>query len=177
MAGTAKQAATKKRAAQTVRDAASDWSDIAYYTLLSRALDDIEETQLAPEKKVLYQFSARGHDMAQVMLGLKMNNPLDAVCGYYRSRPLLLSLGVDVADALGSSMGRAWRIFRWPRYWCCVQLSQQKRGVCLADVPAGWARNTHRRQAGRRRLNITEPLLKTPIIIRRYRWFWAVMAL
>ncbi len=31
----------------------------------------------------------------------------DATCGYYRSRPLLLSLGVDVEDALGSSMGRA----------------------------------------------------------------------
>lgn len=88
-------------------DEAHDWKSIAYYTLLSRALDNMEETKLVPEKKVLYQFSARGHDMAQVMLGLKMNNPVDAACGYYRSRPFLLSLGVDVEDALGSSMGRS----------------------------------------------------------------------
>ena len=31
----------------------------------------------------------------------------DAACGYYRSRPLLLALGVPLADALGSGMGRA----------------------------------------------------------------------
>jgi 2-oxoisovalerate dehydrogenase E1 component len=84
-----------------------DWRRIAYLTQLSRALDDLEETRLVPEKKVLYQFSARGHDMAQVMLGMKLDRPQDASCGYYRSRPLLLALGVDVADALGSAMGRA----------------------------------------------------------------------
>ena len=31
----------------------------------------------------------------------------DAACGYYRSRPLLLALGVPLADALGSGMGLA----------------------------------------------------------------------
>ncbi len=45
--------------------------------------------------------------MAQIMLGLQLTNRHDATCGYYRSRPLLLSLGVDPADALGSAMGRA----------------------------------------------------------------------
>ena len=30
----------------------------------------------------------------------------DAACGYYRSRPMLLALGVELADALGSGMGR-----------------------------------------------------------------------
>ncbi len=67
----------------------------------------MEEERLVPEKKVLYQFSARGHDMAQILLGERLTDKRDATCGYYRSRPLLLSLGVDVADALGSSMGRA----------------------------------------------------------------------
>nr|WP_140231563.1 transketolase C-terminal domain-containing protein [Sphingomonas japonica] len=67
----------------------------------------MEEERLVPEKKVLYQFSARGHDMAQVMLGLRLTDVRDAACGYYRSRPMLLALGVDVADALGSSMARA----------------------------------------------------------------------
>ncbi len=75
--------------------------------LLSRALDEMEEQRLVPEKKVLYQFSARGHDMAQILLGLHLTGRHDAACGYYRSRPLLLALGVDPADALGSAMGRA----------------------------------------------------------------------
>jgi len=84
-----------------------DWRRIARLLHLSRALDHMEETRLVPEKKVLYQFSARGHDMAQILLGCRLGDPKDAACGYYRSRPLLLALGVDVADALGSAMGRA----------------------------------------------------------------------
>ncbi len=88
-------------------DESVDWPRIAYLVSLSRALDKMEETRLVPEKKVLYQFSARGHDMAQILLGCRLDDPADATCGYYRSRPMLLTLGVDVADALGSAMGRA----------------------------------------------------------------------
>ncbi|MDK4715486.1 transketolase C-terminal domain-containing protein [Rhizobium sp. CNPSo 4039] len=84
-----------------------DWRRVAYLVHLSRALDEMEEKRLVPEKKVLYQFSARGHDMAQILLGTQLTGLHDATCGYYRSRPLLLSLGVDPADALGSAMGRA----------------------------------------------------------------------
>ena len=82
-----------------------DWSEVARLVLTSRALDHLEESVLVPEKKVLYQFSARGHDMAQVILGMHLRDG-DAACGYYRSRPMLLALGVDIADALGSGMGR-----------------------------------------------------------------------
>ncbi len=88
-------------------DGSVDWNRIVYLVHLSRTLDEMEETRLVPEKKVLYQFSARGHDMAQIMLGSLLTDRNDATCGYYRSRPLLLSLGVDPADALGSAMGRA----------------------------------------------------------------------
>ncbi|CAO4171605.1 transketolase C-terminal domain-containing protein [Methylorubrum populi] len=84
-----------------------DWSRVAYLVALSRAIDTLEETRLVPQKKIFYQFSARGHDMAQVLLGCRLDDPVDAVCGYYRSRPLLLSLGVDAADAVGSAMGLA----------------------------------------------------------------------
>jgi 2-oxoisovalerate dehydrogenase E1 component len=70
-------------------------------------MDALEETRLIPEKKIFYQFSARGHDLAQVLLGLQLTHPKDAICGYYRSRPILISLGVALEDALGSSMGRA----------------------------------------------------------------------
>ncbi len=84
-----------------------DWAEVARLVQTSRALDELEETKLAPEKKIFYQFSARGHDLAQVLLGLQLTHPKDAICGYYRSRPILLSLGVALEDALGSSMARA----------------------------------------------------------------------
>src|SRR5690242_2671258 len=83
-----------------------DWREVARLVLTSREMDRIEEEELVPQKKVLYQFSARGHDMAQVLLGLHLKDG-DGVFGYYRSRPLLLSLGVLLADALGSGMGLA----------------------------------------------------------------------
>ena len=95
------------RATRNAPDPSRDWRRVAYTVQLSRALDEMEEQRLVPERKVLYQFSARGHDMAQVLLGERLDDKRDATCGYYRSRPLLLSLGVDMADALGSSMGRA----------------------------------------------------------------------
>jgi len=87
--------------------AACDWQRAATLLHVSRKLDALEETVLVPEKKVLYQFSARGHDLAQILLGLALDDPNDACCGYYRSRPLLLALGVDPAEALASSMARA----------------------------------------------------------------------
>src|SRR6476659_2121596 len=83
-----------------------NWREVARLVLTSREMDRLEEQDLVPAKKVLYQFSARGHDMAQVLLGLHLKDG-DAACGYYRSRPLLLSLGVPLADALGSGMGLA----------------------------------------------------------------------
>ena len=82
-----------------------DWERVAKTLLHSRALDDLEESKLLPEKKVLYQFSARGHDMAQILLGTQLDHPHDAASGYYRSRPLLLTLGLSLEDALAGPMG------------------------------------------------------------------------
>src|SRR4051812_42941875 len=93
--------------ARATGESGSGWRDIAYHVQVSRELDRIEEEELVPQRKILYQFSARGHDVAQVMLGLKLTHRHDAACGYYRSRPLLLALGVPVEDALASSMGKA----------------------------------------------------------------------
>lgn len=84
-----------------------DWERIAYCVQLSRHLDDLEETELVPTKEVLYQFSARGHDVAQIILGSLISHPHDAVSGYYRSRPMLLSLGLDPEEALGSALARS----------------------------------------------------------------------
>ena len=90
-----------------------DWRKIAYHVLVSRALDDVEEftnknKATSPrEHLVLYQFSARGHDVAQIILGSLIDHKHDAASAYYRSRPLLLSLGLTIEDALGSPLGRA----------------------------------------------------------------------
>jgi 2-oxoisovalerate dehydrogenase E1 component len=91
----------------TTAAATPDWSRTTELLLLSRALDQLEEQVLVPAKQVFYQFSARGHDLAQILLGQTLTHRHDAVCGYYRSRPLLLALGVNPADALGSSMARS----------------------------------------------------------------------
>ena len=90
-----------------------DWRRIAYHALVSRALDDLEEAtnrtkaSVPREHLVLYQFSARGHEMAQAILGSLIDGRHDAASAYYRSRPLLLSLGLSIEDALGSPLGRA----------------------------------------------------------------------
>ncbi len=84
-----------------------DWKRAVYLLHVSRALDELEETRLVPGRKMFYQFSARGHDVAQILLGLKLTRTEDAVCGYYRSRPVLLALGLSPFDALASSMMRA----------------------------------------------------------------------
>ncbi|MEX2177552.1 MAG: transketolase C-terminal domain-containing protein [Gemmatimonadaceae bacterium] len=90
-----------------------DWRRIVYHTLVSRALDDVEEetnrnrAKVPKEHLVLYQFSARGHDVAQAILGSLITHPRDAASAYYRSRPLLLALGLSIDDAFGSPLGRA----------------------------------------------------------------------
>jgi len=87
--------------------ASIDWKRVYYLTLVSRALDDTEEHRLVPEKKVAYQFTARGHDVAQIILGQFLTHRHDAASAYYRSRPLLLTLGLSIADAFAGSMGRS----------------------------------------------------------------------
>ena len=91
----------------------TDWRLIAYHALVSRALDDVEEetnrnrNSVPKEHLVLYQFSARGHEVAQAILGSFINGKHDAAGAYYRSRPLLLSLGLSIEDALASPLGRS----------------------------------------------------------------------
>jgi 2-oxoisovalerate dehydrogenase E1 component len=87
--------------------AAPDWRRVASLLLASRALDDIEETRLLPERQVLYQFSARGHDLAQILLGLELTDRHDGVGVYYRSRPLMLALGVSLEDAAAGPLARS----------------------------------------------------------------------
>tara|TARA_R100001143_G_scaffold53522_1_gene49007 strand:+ start:6267 stop:8321 length:2055 start_codon:yes stop_codon:yes gene_type:complete len=84
-----------------------DWVKVANTMLLSRAIDDKEENVLVPDKKILYQFSSKGHELAQIILGMHLTNPLDAASAYYRSRPLMLTLGLTVDDAIASDMAKS----------------------------------------------------------------------
>ena len=103
----------KVSAAALGPDPRFDWRRIAYHTLVSRALDDIEEStnrnraNVPREHVVLYQFSARGHDVPQIILGSLIDHTHDGVSAYYRSRPALLALGLTIDDAFGSPLGRA----------------------------------------------------------------------
>src|SRR5215210_1578324 len=84
-----------------------DWKRIAYLVLASRGLDDAEEQKLIPEKKVVYQFSARGHELAQIILGSMLDADHDAAGAYYRSRPLLLTLGLTLEDAFAGPLRKS----------------------------------------------------------------------
>ena len=111
---------SRPRSSDKPRDAGStppdprfDWRRIAYNALVSRALDDTEEetnrnkANVPREDLVLYQFSARGHEVAASILASLIDHPHDAASAYYRSRPLLLSLGLTIEDAFASPLGRA----------------------------------------------------------------------
>ncbi len=97
--------ASKKKS--TKKNSKVDWRDIAQLMLISRAMDEKEETELVPNKDVLYQFSARGHELGQILLGKLLTNKNDAASAYYRSRPLLLTLGLDLEDAMAAPMGKS----------------------------------------------------------------------
>jgi 2-oxoisovalerate dehydrogenase E1 component len=84
-----------------------DWKKVARLVLLSRELDLLEEAQLAPTGRVTYQFSAKGHELAQVLLAQALDHPHDAAGVYYRSRPFLLAAGLTPAEALAAGMARA----------------------------------------------------------------------
>ncbi len=84
-----------------------DWNRVTELMLASRAMDDKEENELVPNKEVLYQFSARGHELGQILLGSQLNHQHDAASAYYRSRPLMLSLGLSLEDAMAAPMGKS----------------------------------------------------------------------
>jgi 2-oxoisovalerate dehydrogenase E1 component len=84
-----------------------DWRQIARWLLISRAMDELEETELFPKRKINYQFSARGHELGQLLLGALLTNPHDGACAYYRSRPFLLTQGLTIEDSFAAHMARS----------------------------------------------------------------------
>lgn len=83
-----------------------NWQEVARLAILSRQIDRLEVEQLTPQGKVTYQFSAGGHELAQILLALALDHPHDAAAIYYRSRPFLLASGLTPAEALAAGMAR-----------------------------------------------------------------------
>ena len=84
-----------------------NWEEIARWVLTSRLMDDIEENELYPKKLVPYQFSARGHELCQILLGSLLSQPQDVVSAYYRSRPMLLTQGLQPEDGFAVSLAKS----------------------------------------------------------------------
>lgn len=84
-----------------------NWLEVAHKVLLSRKMDLLEVQQLTPQGKIKYQFSAAGHELAQVLLAQALTHPHDGATVYYRSRPFLLARGLSASDALAAGMARA----------------------------------------------------------------------
>ncbi|HLJ97550.1 MAG TPA: transketolase C-terminal domain-containing protein [Gemmataceae bacterium] len=84
-----------------------DWRQVARLVLTSRAMDALEETELYPQRKINYQFSARGHDLSQILLGSLLTHPHDAAGAYYRSRPFLLAVGLSIEESFAAALAKS----------------------------------------------------------------------
>ena len=85
----------------------SKWFNVARTVLASRFIDIIEETDLAPSGKVTYQFSAKGHELAQALLAEELKHGKDAATVYYRSRPFVIGAGMTFEEAFAGPLARA----------------------------------------------------------------------
>lgn len=82
----------------------AEWLDVARTVVQSRLIDIIEESELAPSGKVTYQFSAKGHELAQAILGRLLRQGKDAATVYYRSRPLVMAAGMSVEESVAGPL-------------------------------------------------------------------------
>ncbi len=83
-----------------------DWPRVARLLLTSRWIDAVEEQELTPQGRVTYQFSAKGHELAQILLGFALTHPHDGAAVYYRSRPFMLAVGLTAQEALAADMAK-----------------------------------------------------------------------
>jgi 2-oxoisovalerate dehydrogenase E1 component len=84
----------------------SQWFDIARNVLASRFIDIIEEEELAPSGRVTYQFSAKGHELAQAILAEELQHGKDAATVYYRSRPFVIGAGMTYEESFAGPLAR-----------------------------------------------------------------------
>jgi 2-oxoisovalerate dehydrogenase E1 component len=101
-----KKKATRPKAKSAAAKLSVDWEQVARLLLTSRTIDEIEEQELAPAGKVPYQFSSKGHELSQILLGLQLTQGHDAATVYYRSRPFMLAAGLTPQEAFAADMAR-----------------------------------------------------------------------
>lgn len=82
----------------------NEWLDVARTVLASRRMDIVEETELVPAGKVTYQFSAKGHELAQAILAQKLRHGHDCATVYYRSRPFVLGAGMTLEEGFAGPL-------------------------------------------------------------------------
>ena len=102
----AKTKASTKKTSQTNSKLVADWTQVAHLLLTSRMIDELEENELVQAGKVTYQFSAKGHELPQILLGLALDHPHDAATVYYRSRPFMLASGLTTQEAFAADMAK-----------------------------------------------------------------------
>ncbi len=116
--------------------------------MASRLLDELEEAELTPSGLVTYQFSARGHELGQLLISQLLTGPLDAAGVYYRSRPFMLGSGLTLEEALASDMAREGSMSRGRDVGVVFNMPRRGRAAVIpmaADVgsqytpSAGWA--------------------------------------
>jgi 2-oxoisovalerate dehydrogenase E1 component len=83
-----------------------DWLKVARLLILSRRMDQLETEELTPQGLVKYQFSAGGHELAQILLAQFLDHPNDGAAVYYRSRPFMLASGMTASEAFAAGMAR-----------------------------------------------------------------------
>lgn len=87
------------------------WLSVLERALISRAMDDLEVTkEFRPnpdkplEGKLKFQFGAKGHEIPQMIAAALLDHPHDGATVYYRSRPLMLGVGLSPFEAFASNM-------------------------------------------------------------------------
>lgn len=127
---------------------AFDWMEVARLALCSRLMDEMEENELTPQGLVTYQFSARGHELGQLLISQLLDRPYDAASAYYRSRPFLLGTGLTLTEAFASDMARTGSLSGGRDVGVVFNMPRRKRALVLpmsGDVgsqftpAAGWA--------------------------------------
>src|SRR5215212_925050 len=93
------------------KPSAAWWLAVLERALISRAMDDLEVTKEYrpnPDKplegKLKFQFGAKGHEIPQLIAAALLNHPHDGATVYYRSRPLMLGVGLTPFEAFASNM-------------------------------------------------------------------------
>lgn len=114
-----------------------DWHEVARLALISRLMDEMEERELTPQGHVTYQFSARGHELGQILIAQMLSRSMDAASVYYRSRPFMLGSGLTTEEAFASDMARVGSMSEGRDVGVVFNMPRRERALVLpmaADV-------------------------------------------